>query len=335
MMTPGKPRRVRGELRSPWLEVAYAAPDAVVCLHCRRRFRAIMPEHLRWIHGYRGDHPVLAYKVRFGLPNSRSRATQRLMRYSNEKRWERVGRRWTRKRVQEEIERRRARRQGLAWSDAPEDLRRAAVRRCGSWEKALRRAGVNPDAHRRRRLWTPADVIGEIRRLAASGHLLYSEHARKHWPTLYRAAVRRFPSAWGRALKAAGFDPAKHRMPKGRWSRESAAEWVQERARTGRSLWARDTLRDLCWFVIQRLRMGWPDFIESLDIPYPGQKKRRDWSPRVVLRVIRRLRAEGLSLQSSVVHQGYQTLWLRARTYFGSWADALHRAGVKSVPPTQ
>ena len=42
-----------------------------------------------------------------------------------------------------------------------------------------------------------------------------------------------------------------------------------------------------------RLGMRWSEFVESLGIPYPGVKPRRDWSAEAVLSEIRRWHAEG------------------------------------------
>jgi hypothetical protein len=41
--------------------------DHVTCRYCRKEFKAVTARHLHRIHGYKGKHPILEYKVRFRL----------------------------------------------------------------------------------------------------------------------------------------------------------------------------------------------------------------------------------------------------------------------------
>ena len=117
-------------------------------------------------------------------------------------------------------------------------------------------------------------------------------------------------------------------MLRGRWTKAKAEEWVRRRAAEGRSILARDAPCDLLDFVWRRLGTGWTGFVESLGIPYPGVKKRRDWTEAKVLSEIRRWKAEGHSLRYKRVQQGYQALLHQARKFFGSWDEACTAAGV-------
>jgi len=72
----------------------------------------------------------------------------------------------------------------------------------------------------------------------------------------------------------------------------------------------------------------WTDFVESLGIPYPGIKKRRDWTRAALLSEIQRWQAEGNPLNYRAVKNTYQALIHQARKYFGSWDAARAAAGV-------
>jgi hypothetical protein len=72
---------------------------------------------------------------------------------------------------------------------------------------------------------------------------------------------------------------------------------------------------------------GRTDFVESLGIPYPGVKKRLDWTEQKLLDEIRRWQAEGHRLNYKAVHCEYQALIHQARKFFGSWDRA--RAAVR------
>src|SRR5205814_7873010 len=113
-----------------------------------------------------------------------------------------------------------------------------------------------------------------------------------------------------------------HKKYLGRWDRSKASQWVKECIRKGRSLLARDTPDDLLGFVWNRLATTWTAFIESFGVPYPGVKKRRDWTKKKVLEEIRRLAAERHEMNYSAMKSGCGGLLHQAKKYFGSWDAA-------------
>src|SRR5258708_20101761 len=115
----------------------------------------------------------------------------------------------------------------------------------------------------------------------------------RRYGDLYCADIKVLPKSWGKALQAAGLDPMEHKKRRGRWKRKQAEAWVRKRIDKGLSVLARDVPRDLRGFVVDALKTNWTQFVESLGIPYPGIKKRRDWSSDALIAEIRRWAAEG------------------------------------------
>ena len=305
---------------------ADAGPDQVICLLCGHAYRAVRVLHLRRRHGFEGDHPVEDYKLRFGLRVAACRDTCRTLARHRIERAEREGRHWTRARIRKEL--RRSARAGESLSPRRLDVAfSSAIRRLsGSWEKAMRRAGLDPDAHRLAARWDGSRVQEAIRRRHAAGKPLSSKSVEAEQPRLHHAAIRRHGN-WGVALRAAGFDPAAHRMPS-KWSLPKAREWVRERKAKGLPITARHVPTGLHGRVCGAIEGGWTAFLESLGIAYPGVKKRY-WTDADVLAEIRRLRRRGQPLNADAVAEACgQALPKQARQRFGSWDEALRAAGV-------
>ena len=298
----------------------------VRCLHCRRLYRAVEAAHLRARHGYRGPHPVLAYKRRFGLEQAWSTATRQAIADGVAGRYGRRGRAWSRRRVLVEIRRRARRGISLAASDTEASLKLAGRRYFGGWGAAVEAARVPYEGVRKTTAWSRARVIREIRALRDRGEPLTNRHARRHHVALRRAAIRRFPSAWGRALKAAGVDPAAVHRPPSRWTPESAAAWVRRVARTPRqSLAESQAPTGLLAFVASQ-GLEWPAFVASLGVRPPGPPNRR-WSKALVAAEIRRRHAAGKSLRGSSFRTDDANLYNMGRRLYGTWEAALRAAG--------
>jgi hypothetical protein len=186
----------------------------------------------------------------------------------------------------------------------------------------LEKAGLNYETATGVRRWTPEKVVAAIKKLAKRRASLPAGYVENHHPTLFNAAVKQFPRSWAKALRAAGLDPEEHKVPRGRWNRPRAEAWVQKRVAKRKPILARDAPRDLVGFAQRRLGTSWADFVESLDIPYPGIKKRRDWTKQKLLAEIRSWKADGHRLNYRAVKFEYQALIHQARKYFESWDRA-------------
>lgn len=114
---------------------------------------------------------------------------------------------WTPKRVVQTIQ--QMHRTGLPVNHAAvrrNSLSRAAVKIFGSWDEALRTAGIDPQTVRvYRKPWTADELIAELRRKHRCGEPLNAKDVRPNH--IRRPACRLFGS-WDGALVAAGLDPA-------------------------------------------------------------------------------------------------------------------------------
>ena len=197
----------------------------------------------------------------------------------------------------------------------------------GTWQKAIETAGVDYERVTGLWRWSREKVVEESR-LSGAGVPLDATNIQRQHPALHQAAITQLPKSWAKALRAAGFDPDEHKQSRGVWNRQTAESWVRTRAARKKSIVARDVPRDLLAFVRRRLETGWAEFIEGVTgRPYPGDKKRWDWTEEKLLTEIRRLRAEKNPLTYRAVAACSQSYIHQARRFFGSWDAARAAAG--------
>lgn len=304
------------------------SPDKITCRHCRKKFGAITYKHLVFIHGYEPEHPIVEYKERYLIPKALCLRGRKKLKRVMKNHWAELGQDWTRLKVVDQIRRRRQARRSLRANRVPDRLYLAGRRFFGTWKAAVEKAGLDYDSITARRRWNRDKIIRHIRELARDHVLLDATHIRRQYCDLFRAAEKEFPKSWAKALRAAGLDPDEHKQRRGRWDRDKAVAWVRTRVKNGRPILGRDAPRDLLDFVRNRLEASWTEFIESLGIPYPGIKKRRDWNKKTVVKEIRRWKAKGNRMNYAALKAGFQALLIQAKKYFKSWDAARKAAGV-------
>jgi hypothetical protein len=300
---------------------------SVVCKHCQKKFLAITVSHLRKSHDYRGDHPVLKYKRRFGLQFSMCGKTRERFSQRANAHWEKLGQHWTKPRLIAEIKRLHRAGHPLRLTVAPIKLVRAAEKLIGSWKAAVEEAGLQYDDLLLLNRWSRKKIITTIWKLAEDGIPLDATSIRRDYSPLFCATKLWFKSNWGNALEAAGIDPKEHKKHRGRWDRQKAGEWVRKQVEKGNSILARDIPVDLKNFAQYYVDGGWAGFVESLGISYPG-KRDRIWTKDLVLEEIRRMQSEGERLHYSAVKVSDSNLLRKALEFYGKWDIALTAAGI-------
>ena len=305
------------------------ASESVVCRLCGESLRSVNHSHLRAVHGFRGRHPIEDYKRRFGLRVACSEMTCELLSEAVIKQVRRDPhkQRWTRRKLLAELRQRSRRGEMLRYSQVPGSLQGAARRLYPTWNAALESAGLDPDEHRVLWRWDRARVLDAIREACAGGASDALVGMRYKDDALLGAAVREFGS-WPEAVHAAGCD--EYRIPASRrkWDLETARQWVLTRRRAGRPFTADHVPGGLYDRVRQDTGNGWGAFVESLGIPYPRPVRWRTWTAEHVLSALRHRARWKRPLGAGVVRVEDGSLYYHARKHFGSWREALDRAGL-------
>src|SRR4051812_48806656 len=102
----------------------------------------------------------------------------------------------------------------LRRNKVPVSLYEVGRRLFGTWTAAVEAAGLRYEEVTGVRRWSRDKVIKRIQELASQGVPLHATYVAEHYPFLHRAAIKLFPHSWGGALRAAGFDPEQHKMPR-------------------------------------------------------------------------------------------------------------------------
>lgn len=310
--------------------------DYVVCRLCMAPFRVISGSHLRRFHDWDSATPVLEYVARFGPKSHQSGVARANRRIALAEFFERTGRRWTKKRVLQEIRRRQARKQAIHY----QAVRRArpvlavmATEHFGSWDKALATAGLDPASVRLRRAWSPERVIVTIRRFQREGRPL-NVGAVKEWG-LVAKAVRAFGS-WDQALRSSGIDPAGIRKDHMKWTKEEVLRAVQ-RMGSGVRHSRLKTEHPGAVTAAYRYFGSWANAVRKAGFRYkkPPAGRPKIWTREAILAAIRERGARGLPLSSHRLRREGGTLYDAALREFGGWRRAVEKAGCSAGLPLQ
>lgn len=242
----------------------------ILCRACGRGFRGITHTHLVRRHGYDPEHPLLEYRGRYHVRGF-------LCRQSQEKKIEHIRRaadrrrKWTRQTVVAEIRRRdRAGEPLNSWSAT---RRRGIPCRViqayfGSWEAAVRAAGIRREVRRQLR-WGRARVLAELRRRRRAGESLTQSVVMRRDPRLFGIATYYYRT-WRRALAAAGIRSVKDIFKHGRWSRSTIVAEIRRRFRAGRSLTTARVMEDdspLCRAALYHIG-SWSRAVDAAGFDY-------------------------------------------------------------------
>jgi hypothetical protein len=203
------------------------------------------------------------------------------------------------------------------------DLVAAARLEAGTWNQALARAGIPRVMEYQR--WTADAVLDGIRRIAADGNPLSANLAERR---LVHAAVRYFGS-WTAACEAAvtGYRP----LMQG-WSVERVIGAIGARHRAGDSVRSTDVAKEDPSLVNAAWRLGlrWRDACRRAGVPAKEltpqrPSKRTRWNEALILAKLRAAAKAGEPLLVRNFRGGFVGAVHRR---FGSWAEAMERAGL-------
>jgi hypothetical protein len=298
--------------------------EFILCRWCRHAYKVITPTHIFWKH----HRSFRVYAERFPSAPLFAPDTVKVMTRSIVANWERLGRHWTKDRVKEKI--RQLRLAGhplhaLAIRMHQSKLYGAVLRIFGSWNAALRAAGIDPATVRRYSRWTTRTLIQAMRKAKKSGAFRRGASFRKRHSGLVQAATQRW-GTWRAALHAAGLETLHPQSIQ--WTRPKVIAQIEARAAQGRSLLASEihshapALRRAAEQLFQK---DWPDLLRDLGYAYDG---RRRWSKSKVVEELKRLQISGRKLNCEAVRRDNLALAQAAVRHFPTWAEALRAAGI-------
>ncbi len=177
--------------------------------------------------------------------------------------------RWSQDEIAIEILRRYAVNEPLSYGEVQKcDLRllRAATRYFGSWQAAIEYAGLDYEAIRRYRVWTPERIVEQLLAYHQKGESLSWRHVSTRLnPALAAAAIRinRFGS-WDAALRAAGLDSDEIRRHR-RWESPALLAELKRMQAAGESLRVSDVAERAPSLVaaVRRRFGGWYDAVQA------------------------------------------------------------------------
>jgi hypothetical protein len=191
----------------------------------------------------------------------------------------------------------------------------------GDWNSALRAAGFDPDAVRRRHSWNKENVIVKIQALHKQSLPLYAKYVQKHYGPLFDASCRLFGS-WPKALVAAGIT-SKLRARKLYRGRDSLLN-VLSQAVHDKSVSK----------VPKRLRIEaehyFGSFEKALTVLKRTEHSLPGWNRHKVIRVLSAMHKAGKDLRYQKVRQRNMAITSAAEKHFGSWGKALVAAGIEA-----
>lgn len=146
-------------------------------------------------------------------------------------------------------------------------------------------------------------------------------------PVLHRAVLRLF-RWWDDGLRAAGIDPAKHRIPR-RWTREAVIQRIQERVCNGEpvsSVAVQDDESRLS-AAARRWFSTWRDALEAAGVSAAVMRPRvPNWTQERVIARIQEMHRAGDPVNHYALR--HNSITHVAKKLFGCWDNAVRAAGL-------
>lgn len=201
----------------------------------------------------------------------------------------------------------------------------AILRSFGTWDRAMRAAGIDPDCVRRHRRWSREAIVRRIQQLSLEGKPLNSRSVQLTEATLISAAWRWFCS-WSEALSAAGIDPSLwyRRVPT--WTCNRIVETIRIIHARGDPV-SHAALRRNSVTRAAKIHFGnWDEALRAAGLDPAMIRRRAPWTRDQIVEEIRRkaLAGEPLNAKDVAPH----SLRSRGTHFFGSWDGALVASGL-------
>lgn len=203
-------------------------------------------------------------------------------------------------------------------------LIKAACRFFGTWEKALRAAGMDAGRIRRIRAWDPDKILRAIRagaRGRPTGNL-------RPWDKGLFATALAYFGSWPMALEVAGVAPRTRWRPP-LWSRGKVTREIRALVRQGGSLAWKPLFRTNPTLIGAALRAfgSWRAAVKSAGYQTSRPMTRQEWTRPELLDLMSRVWREHGTVTPALMRKarppGHASPVVHAALLFGSWEKAL------------
>jgi len=168
--------------------------------------------------------------------------------------------------------------------------------------------------------------------LSRAGKQLNSGHIARNYPALAYAG-RKYYGSWEKSIRAAGLNYESIRR-KCFWSRKEIVAQIRGLKAAGEALNVSAAEKTHGGLVgAAAVYYGsWREAIKAAGYDYAKIKRQKEWSKAEIASEIKRMRAQGLELGTTIpVRKRYRTLHAAAVRYFGSWAAAMKAAKLEKL----
>ena len=188
---------------------------------------------------------------------------------------------------------------------------------------------ISEDNHNRS--WTETTVLEEIKAWRTAGRPLYSHHMRQQFQELLAAGIRYYGS-WRQAVEAAGIPYDEVRKYRA-WSKERIAKTIQQLHSEGADLSFRGMMLSkyapMVYAAIRPNHFGsWKHALAAAGLAPEEIYRYKSWEDENIIDEIQKLSAQGIDLSSKKMDETANSLIATARRRFGSWGEAVKRAGL-------
>lgn len=183
----------------------------------------------------------------------------------------------------------------------------------------------------RNRSWTHDMVIEEIRNWQKTDRPLYSHYMRQNFQELLAAGIRYFGS-WKAAVEEAGISYDEVRKYRA-WSKTRIVQTIQKLHAEGTDLSFRAMMLSkyapMVYAAIRPNHFGtWKNALTSAGLAAEEIYRYKSWEDENIIEEIQRLQELGTDLSSKKMDETANSLIATARRRFGSWGEAVRRAGL-------